>query len=133
MLTDPAEQASWLRAAVDLEPRAGGAITLRFANTDSTIHGRVARFDAPAVLEFTWRAADEPESVVRFELRPAPASAGTRLRLTHTRCASATVAEMAAGWHHHLELLATQLAARAVAWDWARWHELRTLYGASVA
>jgi uncharacterized protein YndB with AHSA1/START domain len=133
LLTDPAELAEWLCAAVELDPRPGGAITLRFGNSHTTIRGRVVRFDAPAVLEYTWRREDEPESVVRFELHATPANAGTRLSVTHTRCNPGEIGEMAAGWHHHLELLATQLAGHPVAWDWARFTELHTQYTAPVA
>ena len=133
MLTDPAELAGWLHATVELEPRPGGAITLRFTNTDTTIHGRIVRFDAPTVLEYSWRAADEPASLVRFELRPVPAAPGTRLSLTHSRCAGTAVSEMAAGWHHHLELLAAQLVGQPVGWDWPHFQELYARYGAFVA
>ncbi len=132
-LTDPAALAGWLHAAVELEPRAGGTIILRFTNTDTTVQGRIARFDAPSVLEYTWRWADEPETLVRFELRPNLAAPGTHLSLTHTRCDGAAVGEMAAGWHHHLELLAAQLAGQSVAWDWPRFQELHAQYDAPVA
>src|SRR5688572_27325938 len=128
MLTDPAELTGWLRAEVDLEPRAGGAITLRFANSNTTIRGRVVRCKAPSVLEYTWRRENEPESIVCFELRPTPANTGTHLIVTHTHCNSAQVGEMASGWHYHLELLATQLAGQPVEWDWARFEELYTQY-----
>lgn len=109
-LTHRARTGRWLHAAVELEPRAGGTIILRFTNTDTTVQGRIARFDAPNVLEYTWRRANEPETLVRFELRPNLAAPGTRLALTHSRCDGAAAGEMAAGWHHHLELLAAQLA-----------------------
>lgn len=133
LLTDPAELTAWLRADVDLEPRAGGAITLRFANSNTTIRGRVVRCTAPAVLEYTWRRDNEPESLVCFELRPAPANTGTRLIVTHTNCNPAEVGEMASGWHHHLELLAAQLAGQPVEWDWARFEELYRQYVPPVA
>lgn len=133
MLTDPDKLALWLQAAVDLEPRVGGAITLRFANTGTTIRGRIVRFDAPAVLEYTWRLADEPPSIVRFELHRAAPGATTRLRLTHARCGDYPPSLFAAGWHHHLELFAAQLAGEPVAWDWSRYEEVRARYGALVA
>ena len=132
MLTDPAELTGWLRAEVDLEPRTGGAITLRFANSSTTIRGRVVRCTAPSVLEFTWRREQEPASIVCFELRPTPANARTRLIVTHTHCNGAEVGEMASGWHYHLELLATQLAGQPVEWDWTRFEELHAQYASPV-
>lgn len=70
---------------------------------------------------------------MRFELHPRPAAGGTRLSLTHTRCPGAEAVEMAAGWHHHLELLAARIAGRAVAWDWARFNELHAQYSIAAA
>jgi uncharacterized protein YndB with AHSA1/START domain len=133
MLTEPDRLANWLQASVDLEPYAGGAITLRFANTGTTIRGQIVHFDAPKVLEYTWSLADEPASVVRFELRPAATSPGTHLCLTHARCGDNPPKLFAAGWHHHLELLAAQLAGQPVAWDWERYKEVFAQYGASAA
>lgn len=132
MLTDPAELTKWLCAGVELEARPGGAITLKFDNSHTTIRGHVVRIEAPRLLEYTWRRGDELESVVRFELHPAPARSGTRLSVTHTNCHRPEIGEMAAGWHHHLELLATQLAGQPVTWDWARFTELHTHYSAAV-
>ena len=133
MLTAPERLAIWLQASVDLEPYAGGAITLRFANTGTTIQGQIVHFDAPWVLEYTWALAGEPASVVRFELQPAATSAGTHLCLTHSRCGAHAPHLFAAGWHHHLELLAAQLAGQPVAWDWDRYNEVFAQYGVSAA
>lgn len=133
MLTAPERLAKWLQASVDLEPYAGGKITLRFANTGTTIRGQIVHFDAPSVLEYTWALADEPASVVRFELQPATTSAGTHLCLTHSRCGAHPPHLFAAGWHHHLELFAAQLAGQPVAWDWDRYKEVFAQYGASAA
>ena len=129
MLTEPDQLATWLQASVTLEPHAGGAITLRFTNTGTTIHGRIGRFDAPTVLEYTWRAADEPESVVRFVLQPTADGVGTRLSLTHSCRVDDHANLFAAGWHLHLDLLAAQLAGQPVAWDWAQFEEVYTRYG----
>ena len=133
LLTDPAELTGWLCAAVEIEPRPGGTISLRFANTDTAIHGRVLRFDAPSVLEYTWRTADEPESIVRFELRPTDSATGTRLLLTHTRCDHGQAGSFAAGWHQHLDLLTSQLAGQTPAWEWSRYNTLLERYRRPVA
>ena len=133
MLTEPTRLAIWLQAVVDLDPQPGGAITLRFGSTGTTIHGEIVQIDAPRVLEYTWRLADEPSSLVRFELYPTAARAVTRLRLTHSRCGEYAPSLFAAGWHHHLELFAAQLAGEAVAWDWDRYREVFAQYGAAVA
>jgi uncharacterized protein YndB with AHSA1/START domain len=133
LLTDPAELAEWLCARVDLEPRPGGTIILHFDNSHTTVRGRVVHFDAPVALEYTWQQDDEPASVVRFALHPAPANTGTRLTVTHTHCTGAAIGQMAAGWHHHLELLATQLARQPVAWNWSRFEDLHAQYSSSAA
>jgi uncharacterized protein YndB with AHSA1/START domain len=133
LLTDPAELAAWLCAEVALESHPGGAITLRFANTHTTIRGQITHFAPPNTLEFTWSHDHEPASVVRFALRPSPHGPGTRLTLTHTRCNPAEIGNMAAGWHHHLELLATQLARQPVTWNWTRFHHLHAHYTTPVA
>jgi uncharacterized protein YndB with AHSA1/START domain len=128
LLTEPAELKSWLLATAEIEPRAGGAIDLHFANTGTTICGHVLRYEPPHIFEFTWQSADEPESVVRFALAGGPAG-GTRLTLTHARCDGGEAGLFAAGWHHHFELLAARTGGRPAAWDWARFEELRAGYG----
>lgn len=128
-LTEPAAMTDWLQATAEIEPRPGGMLTLRFTNTDTTIRGHVVRFDVPKVLEYTWQMAGEPESIVRFELHPIPRTDRTRLLLTHTHCNSGDAASFAAGWHHHLEMLATQLTGQQPSWDWARYNTLFSQYG----
>ena len=48
---------------------------------------QLAACDPPHYVAYYWRAGDEPQSLVTFELRTAHGG-GTRLRLTHERAAS---------------------------------------------
>lgn len=131
LLVEPAEVATWL-AALAIEPRVGGAYTLTFENMSAVSRGHITAFEPPALLEYHWYEGEEIESLVRFELRAA--AGGTDLLLTHTLLHVTTALhEYAAGWHAHLDLLATRLAGRAAPWDEARYRELHTAYAARTA
>lgn len=123
-LTEPGELVGWLAdATVDL--RVGGEIALRFQNEDSedVVRCEIVALRPGRLLEYMWHE-DQP-SRVRFELTPD--GTGTLLTLTHVLETGSELAGFAAGWHHHLELLA-QLVGTKVVWDWKRFHALRPDY-----
>lgn len=133
LLTEPSLLAGWLHARVEIEPQAGGALTLNFQNTASTIRGEITRYEAPSLLEYIWTFDEETPSVVRFELEPDQSGAGTHLRLTHRLLSDAQLSMHAAGWHYHLELLAQQIAGEPTEWLWPRFEELLAQYRAAAA
>jgi uncharacterized protein YndB with AHSA1/START domain len=131
LLTEPGELSGWLHATVEIEPRSGGAISLHFHNTPTTVRGEIRRFEAPSTLEYTWQRDGEAPSIVLFELEPDQSGSGTQLRVTHSRLSDAETSETGAGWHYHLELLANQLAGESTEWQWSRFEELHTQYGST--
>ena len=56
---------------------------------EAEVELQLAACDPPRYVAYHWRAGDEPQSLVSFELRTAR-DGGTWLRLTHERAASMT-------------------------------------------
>jgi uncharacterized protein YndB with AHSA1/START domain len=121
-ITDSADLAAWLIADGSVDAREGGAVLLRWSDTE-VARGVVTRCEPPHLLEYTWQEGEQPESVVRFELTPV--TDGTLLVLTHMRIESR--AGFGAGWHAHLDLLAGLLDGRDVEWQ-ERWDALLPSY-----
>ena len=65
--------------------------------------GRVRQHDPPRVLELTWRFETEPETVLRFELRPAGDE--TVLGLSHTDLPAELRDDYERGWALYLNAL----------------------------
>ena len=122
-LTESDKRAQWL-ASGEMEPRAGGSVTLRFdhdslskekapppqgcCGTESK--HQVTVWDPPRTLGLSWGGAEEP-SEVTFELTPQQDQ--VRLVLTHRRLVNRqTRLGVAAGWHSHLTILANRLNGR---------------------
>lgn len=77
---------------------------------------RVAEFDPPRRLAFTWDGG--VEGIVRFDL--SDADGRTRLVLTHGGISGApAMAGFGGGWMSHLEVLEARIAGRKVADFWA--------------
>ncbi|HEX9642270.1 MAG TPA: SRPBCC family protein [Candidatus Krumholzibacteria bacterium] len=122
-LTDPLGMASWLAdASIDL--RVGGSVEIRFG--DAPVRGTITELAHNQVLAYSWHESRDDESHVRFEL----VSDGGRSRLTviHTRLAPESGTGFAAGWHHHLELLADLLSGTPRDWSPERFGELLARY-----
>ncbi|MFI9720244.1 SRPBCC domain-containing protein [Streptomyces sp. NPDC052396] len=125
---------TWLAAADPFEQREGGAITLRWLNTDpegkATIAaGRVTAWQPQRLAEYTV----EVHGRVRFELEPAPVSVGgTLLHFTNELTgADDQRLDCLAGWHHHFEYLLQALAGHPAdwpSWNVERWQQLRGEY-----
>jgi uncharacterized protein YndB with AHSA1/START domain len=133
-LTEPARLREWL-ADADIELTPGGAVQLRWLNTDdegnrAVMDGTITEVEPPRVLEIT----GEPHGTLRFEL--ADDRPGTTLVFTVTRSTDEGTDFALPGWHIHLEHLADALAGRPVDWPrWdrhhrPRWHQLRDEYAA---
>ncbi|MGW0735861.1 SRPBCC domain-containing protein [Streptomyces sp. NPDC002851] len=121
----------WLAAADVLEPRLGGAVTLRWLNQQDAaeVHeGRVTAWDVERVVEYTVRPV---LGRMRFHLEH-DGFTFTTLRFTNTLEGDETLRlDCLAGWHDHFELLADALDGSPKDWStWTRerWRELRELY-----
>lgn len=119
----------WLCAADVLEPRLGGAVTLRWLNAgpEGVHHGHVTAWDVERVAEYTV----DLHGRIRFHLEAAGPSE-TVLRFTNEFPGDdALRLDCLAGWHNHFELLGEALRGRPVEWGmWSagRWAELRKEY-----
>ncbi|MBT2406808.1 MULTISPECIES: SRPBCC domain-containing protein [unclassified Streptomyces] len=117
----------WLAAADVLERRLGGAVTLRWLNTGTTVSGRITAWDVERVVEYT--VAEHGR--IRFHLEPVGTDS-TLIRFLNERDGSdEDRLDSLAGWHHHFELLESALHGHPADWSrWtdARWAELRSSY-----
>lgn len=122
----------WLAAADVLEPRLGGAITLRWLTTgegEATVAtGWVTAWDVERVAEYTMASF---HGRIRFHVSPA-LTGGTTLRFTNEfRGDDGLRLDCLAAWHNHFEYLLDALDGRPVYWSaWTpdRWRELRAAY-----
>ena len=112
-ITDPAHLIEWWGdAGADL--RAGGAFVVRWLNTDddgntATLHGTITDLEPPNLLEI----AGDIHGVLRFALHQV--DLGTLLTFSSTVDLPGEVrTKILAGWHFHLDALATTLAAGSV-------------------
>jgi uncharacterized protein YndB with AHSA1/START domain len=121
-LTDPDELRKWW-GEVELELTEGGAFRLRWRNTDddgnvATLDGAITKIDPPWFLEISadWGStgSDEPGARTTLTWELEPDGDQTLLRFTNTVDAPAQDVSTAAGWHMHLDALATVLAGGEV-------------------
>ena len=129
-LTEPEELIGWL-GSVDIDPVEGGAVELRWLNTDE---------DTPS---FTARSpSSRAPTPARDRLRPHVVEAderGHRLPAhlhEHDPVPNEYLALLLPGWHSHLDFLADALAGRPVDWDhWPldHWKVLHERYVAALS
>jgi uncharacterized protein YndB with AHSA1/START domain len=126
-LTEPERLGRWLADVAELELRVGGRFHLRWSESDGTqrTDGSVLALEPGRLLELNWTYPDEPDSTVRFELRPD--GDGTILVLDHRGLPPAAIAGYGAGWHSHLDSLAAHLVGGEADWS-ARFQELGPAY-----
>ncbi|WP_327354218.1 SRPBCC domain-containing protein [Streptomyces sp. NBC_01304] len=108
----------WLAAADVLEPRLGGAVTLRWLNNEADgVHsGQVTAWDKERVAEYTI----DLHGRIRFHLQPTGPDA-TTLRFTNEFAGDdALRLDCLAGWHNHFEFLLDALDGRPK--DWSTWN-----------
>lgn len=128
-LTETDQLSNWW-GEVETDLTEGGPFVVRWRNTDEdgnafVMHGTITRLEPPHLLET--RAAEH--GVLRWDLRPD--RGGTALTFTSTVAGlpDDLRARTLAGWHYHLDALATALAGRATELvdlpnaDWDRLHE----------
>ncbi|GAA3056580.1 hypothetical protein GCM10020000_43840 [Streptomyces olivoverticillatus] len=125
---------TWLAAAEPFEQREGGAITLRWLNTDpegkATVAPRAGDGLGPAAAGRVHGRHPRPDPL-RAGARTGERR-GTLLHFTNELTgAEDTRLDCLAGWHHHFEYLLSALAGHPAdwsAWQPDRWRKLRTEY-----
>ncbi len=105
MISTPDGLERWL-APANVDLRVGGLVDIDFGE-GGVVGGEILSLVPGEVLEYVWRFVGEPDSVIRFELEPA--IGGTRLKLTHRLLPSDQGVGYGAGWHAHLDQLASAL------------------------
>ncbi|UIP57324.1 SRPBCC family protein [Agromyces marinus] len=114
--TDAAHAARWMRPSItdydetdaSIDARPGGSYRFELRGPDATYatSGTYVDVDPMERLSFTWRWDDSDEETL-VEVRFADDVAGTRVRITHTRFASAESAERHGdGWRGCLDSIA---------------------------
>lgn len=129
-LTEPERLTRWLANVVELELRLGGRFVLVWHEDGQRTDGSVLALEPGRLLELGWTYPDEPDSAVRFELRPD--GDGTILILDHRGLPPGSIAGYGAGWHSHLDSLDAHLAGGEADWS-ARFEELGPTYEAEAA
>jgi uncharacterized protein YndB with AHSA1/START domain len=102
-MTEPDRLADWFPGKVELDLRAGGALS--FELDDDTDKGTITDLDPPRLIAYTW-GTDH----LRWELHPD--GEGTRLVLMHTFDDRAGAASFGAGWHTCIVALELALDGR---------------------
>ena len=141
-LTKPELLKAWF-AEVTLEPRVGGAVTVRFGKSDcggNAVEGTILEFRRPHVFAFSWiklrPQADgsimrSNEGEVRFEL--AEKDDKVLLTLLHSGLPIHELAGHGAGWHAYMDNLESHIAGRGALDFMAIYHDLRPGYDERVA
>jgi uncharacterized protein YndB with AHSA1/START domain len=129
-LTDPQQLLGWLGAA-EIDLVEGGRFDLRWLNTDErgepfTMHATITRLQPPHLLE----TSGDAHGVLRWELQPD--GAGTLLTFSSTLDFPEEYrTRVLAGWHYHLDALATALnggSVDLVHLPNARWETIHAQY-----
>jgi uncharacterized protein YndB with AHSA1/START domain len=113
-VTEPDEMIGWWGAG-EVDLREGGRFDVRWLNTDEDgnsahMHGTITALEPPRLLE----VSGDIHGVLRFELEPA-GDAATVLRFTSTlELPEEYRTKVLAGWHTHLDALATALDGGSV-------------------
>jgi uncharacterized protein YndB with AHSA1/START domain len=124
-LTEPERLTRWLANVAELELRVGGRFLLVWHEDGQQTDGTVLDLEPGRVLELGWTYPEEPDSAVRFELRPD--GDGTVLVLDHRGLPPRSIAGYGAGWHSHLDSLDAHLGGEEADWT-ARFEELGPAY-----
>jgi uncharacterized protein YndB with AHSA1/START domain len=136
-LTESDLRRQWL-AAGGMEMQAGSAFELVWRNSELTdppaqrpagfgeehrMQGRIVELDPPRRLVITWGSGGE----VSFALDPVGSE--VRLTLIHRRLPDrATMLNVSAGWHAHLDVLVARARGERPEPFWDRWSRLKADY-----
>ena len=104
-ISDPAELERWLAEEVELDPVEGAPA--RFVVDGDEKHGEVREVDEGHRISFTWRAPEEPATLVELTLEPLADDGPVRLTVVETAPAGVPVATASArAWPGRLQGLA---------------------------
>ena len=136
-LTESDLRRQWL-AAGEMEMRIGAPVELVWRNDELThppgarpagfpeehrMHSEITELDPPRRLAITWGSTGG----VCFEL--APEGDEVLLTVTHRRLPDrATLLNVSAGWHMHLDILVARASGRVPATFWDGWSRLKQEY-----
>lgn len=136
-LTEGELRRQWL-AAGRMEPEVGAPFELVWRNDELSdppgerppgfaeehrMESRITAFDPPRKLAIAWRNSGD----VTFELRPQGEE--VLLTVTHRRLPDrATLLNVAAGWHRHLDLLLARTLGKRPGSFWEGWTRLKQDY-----
>jgi uncharacterized protein YndB with AHSA1/START domain len=81
-ISDPDVLSDWLAEEVELEPVEGSPA--RFVVDGTERHGVVREVEEGRRISFTWRAPEEPATLVELELEPLGVDGPVRLTVTET-------------------------------------------------
>lgn len=118
-VSDARRMTQWLGAEVEMEPREGSSLRVRFDRFGTLVEGTVVELDPPRRAVFTWGVASGPQAAslppgstrVVIELEPIPT--GTRVTLRHEGLPDHKERrEHEGGWRYYATQLAL-LASRA--------------------
>lgn len=127
-LTDPEHIEGWLAHVARIDLERDGEVELQMdADGTDIVRGRIRAIEHERVLEYDWRSADAPASVVRLAIEPRE-TGGTLLVLEHRALPAKTIVDYGAGWHAHLDLLAALVTRTPRDLFWSRYRELRPTY-----
>jgi uncharacterized protein YndB with AHSA1/START domain len=117
----------WLGEVVEVDPRIGGRLYVRWAG-GAEMHGTITALVPREVLELAWTEEGLPDSTLRVTLRDD--RDGCVLRLDHESVPAESARGFGAGWHSHLDALGGELAGKDPLDTEARYEELRPRYEA---
>ncbi|HXC04382.1 MAG TPA: SRPBCC domain-containing protein [Bacteroidia bacterium] len=118
----PEQYTTWLRKAT-LRPVKGGHLELHYRTTGYIAQGTITRINPGHFLEHTWEDAHVKGSMVQWTFLEDEEET-CLLILEHSFPPLYNLAHLAAGWHLHLELLASTLAAMPGQWSWEYWEKV---------
>ena len=112
-ISDEEQLAAWLAEEVELEPVEGAPA--RFVVDGGERHGEVREVEEGRRISFTWRAPEEPATLVELTLEPLSEEGPVRLTIVETAPAGVPVASASArAWPARLQAAAAQGSAALV-------------------
>ncbi len=130
-LSEPERLEEWLATASTLDLTIGGAIELRWQNTDlegnyAVARGRITTFEPPKTIEYD----TDIHGLIRWDLEPRQGGCLLRLTVRHELPANYLTIVLA-GWHVHIDFLEDALNGQPINWNpWPldRWETLHRIY-----
>jgi uncharacterized protein YndB with AHSA1/START domain len=102
---EPARLVQWMGSDVEIDPRPGGALVVRYAN-GAVMRGEVVELTEPHRIVLTWGWEDPAEAVgpgmSRVEVSLDAVGGGTRVRVRHTGLPIGERDGHAEGWDYFL-------------------------------